>query len=93
MLGATEVAQFENTWFGIKQQVLWFYVSMTDTQRMDVSQTPEELVHVQLDETYRNCLLRFTVMTSHFVDRLRNKLQDQVQKHLIFLKAKEANSD
>ena len=48
MLGAAEVTQLEDACFRVKQQVLWLDVSVTHSQRVDVSQTPEQLVHVQL---------------------------------------------
>lgn len=52
---------------------------------MDVGQAAEELVHVELDEADGDRLLGFAVMTRHFVHRLRDKLQDQVEKHFILL--------
>ena len=52
---------------------------------MDIRQAPEQLVHVELDKTYRNSLFGFAVVARNFVDRLRDELEDQVEKHLVFL--------
>lgn len=46
--GPAEVAQFKHGRLRIQQEVLGFYVTMTDPEGMDVGQAPEELVHVQL---------------------------------------------
>lgn len=43
-----EVAEFENGGLWIQQQILGLDVPMTDPERMDVGQAPEQLVHVQL---------------------------------------------
>lgn len=43
-----KVAELEHGGFWIQQQILWLDVPMTDPERMDVCQTPKQLVHVQL---------------------------------------------
>lgn len=43
-----KVTKFKHGRLRIQQKVLGFYVTMTDPEGMDVGQTPEELVHVQL---------------------------------------------
>lgn len=48
LLSAAKVAQFQHSRFRIEQQVLRFNVTMTNAQRMDVSETSEQLVHVKL---------------------------------------------
>lgn len=48
MFGAAKVTQFQHSRLGIQQQVLRFNVAMTNAQRVDVRQTAEKLVHVQL---------------------------------------------
>lgn len=55
-----EVAEFENGGLWIQQQILGLDVPMTDPERMDIGQAPEQLVHVQLHtDTHTN-----TVMTT-----------------------------
>lgn len=43
-----EVAEFQNGRLWIQQQILGLDVPMADPERVDVGQTPEQLVHVQL---------------------------------------------
>ena len=74
VLGATKIAELQDARFGVKKQILRLNVSVTDTQRMDVSQAPKELVHVQFNKTYRNSLFGFAIVTCHFVNCLGNKL-------------------
>lgn len=47
--GATEVTELEYAGIRIKQKILRFDISMTDTLRVDVRQGAEELVDVYLD--------------------------------------------
>lgn len=57
LFGAAKVTQFQHSRFGIQQQVLWLDVAMTDAQRVDVSETSEQLVHVKLKREESKYLL------------------------------------
>ena len=54
---------------------------------MDVGQTSEKLVHVQLDEGDWDRLLAFGVLSGHLVDGFRDVLEDEVQVDLVLLLA------
>ena len=56
VLGASKIAQLQHSRLGVKQQVLWLDVPVADAQRVDVGQASKQLVHVELDETDRDCL-------------------------------------
>lgn len=43
-----KVTEFENGGLRIQQQILGLDVPMTDPERVDVGQAPEQLIHVQL---------------------------------------------
>ena len=44
----SKVAEVQNVFFCVKQQVLWLDVAVADAFRMDISQCPKELVRIQL---------------------------------------------
>lgn len=48
LLGAAKVAQLQYGRLRVEQQVLGFDITMADTERVDVRETPEQLVHVEL---------------------------------------------
>lgn len=48
LLGAAKVAQLQHGRLRIQQQVLGFDVAMADTERVDVSETSKQLVHIEL---------------------------------------------
>lgn len=48
LFGAAKVAQLEYGRLRIQQQVLGLDVTMADTERVDVGETPEQLVHIEL---------------------------------------------
>lgn len=59
---------------------------MADTKSMNIGETPEQLVHVQLDLKHWHCLLNLGVVTGGTVDGLWDILEDKVEIDLILLK-------
>lgn len=53
----SEIAQLQNSSNGVQKKILWFDVAMAYAEGMDVGQTSEELVHVQLDLEHGHGLL------------------------------------
>lgn len=84
-LGAAKVAKLEDTGVGIEKQVLRLDVAVADALRVDVGQSAEELVNVQLDLEDWHCRLHLVEETGRSVDRLRHKLLNQVQVHFVLL--------
>lgn len=42
--------QFQHSRFGIQEKVLRLNVAMTNAQRVDISETSKQLVHVELEQ-------------------------------------------
>ena len=74
----SKVNELENATIRVDQKILWFYVSVTNAQRMDVSQRSEQLVHIEPDHEGRYRLLWLRVVSRQTVDRLRNELEHQI---------------
>ena len=72
---------------GINQQILRLNVSVANTKRMDVSQGPESLVGVQLNEDHGHLLLHFVVVLQDPEHGLRHVVHYYVQVDLIVLVA------
>lgn len=59
---------------------------MADAESVNIGETPEQLVHVQLDLKHWHCLLDLGVVTGGTVDGLWDVLEDKVEIDLILLK-------
>lgn len=88
MLGAAKVTQLEDSRFRVEQQVLRLDVSVTNALRVNVGQTAEQLVHVQLDEHDGNALLALGVLSGHLVDGLGDVFQHEIEVNLVLLLAR-----
>ena len=69
----------------VYQQILRLYISVNDIYRMNVSQSSEELVGVQLDKDHGDLLFEFAVGFKDPENGLRDVLHDHVQVYLISL--------
>lgn len=56
-LGGTEIAQFQYGRGGIYEQILWLDVAVTDSQRVNVAESSEQLIHERLQRNvcYEMC--------------------------------------
>lgn len=59
---------------------------MADAEGMNIGETPEQLVHVQLDLKHWHCLLDLGVVAGGTVDGLWDVFEDKVEIDLILLK-------
>ena len=84
-LGTAKVAELENTGSWVQQKVLWLDISVADALRMDVGESAEELVNVQLDLEDWHGRLHLVEVPRCAVDGLWNEFLDQVEVYLILL--------
>jgi len=69
----------------VNQQILRLYISVDDIYRMNVSQSSEELVGVQLDQDHGNLLFEFAVGLKDPENGFRDVFHDHIQVYLISL--------
>lgn len=69
----------------INQQVLWLDVSVTDSQGMNVSQRPEHLVSIHLDEEGGHTLLHLDIVPHNSVDGLWDVIHDDIEVDFVSL--------
>ena len=86
-LCAAEITQLQNARSGVKQQVLGFDVPVADSLRVDVGERAEQLVDVELDFEDGHDRLHLVEVARSAVNRLGNKLEHEIQIHLVLLYA------
>ena len=69
----------------VNENILRLDVSVTDALCMDVSDTTEQLVRVNLDKDVWDHLLHLQVLLHDSVDCIRNIVHDHIQIHLVWL--------
>ena len=69
----------------VHQQVLRLDIAVTIAKRVDVGQSSERLISVQLDQERRNGLLHFIVVLEDSVDCLRYVVHYHIQIYFILL--------
>eukprot|EP00042_Codosiga_hollandica_P047769 m.523355 g.523355 ORF g.523355 m.523355 type:complete len:537 (-) comp57523_c0_seq15:1321-2931(-) len=84
-LGTAEIAELDDTRCGIDEKILRLDITMAHANRVNVCQSTEGLVDEGLDVENWNWSASFGVLALVLIQRLRNKLQNQVQVHLVFL--------
>lgn len=67
----------------IDQDILGLNVSVADADCVDVGDTPQQLVCVELNQERRNCLSHLEVLLHNSVYCLRNKVHHHVQIDLV----------
>jgi len=58
---------------------------MADSERMDIGQTSEQLIHVQLDLEHGHCLLDLGVVARCTIDRLWDIFEHEIEENFILL--------
>lgn len=82
---ATKVTELQDSSARVQQKVLWLNVTMADTLRVNVCESTEELVDVELDlEDWHDCLHLVEVSRSP-VDGLWDVLLYKVEVYFVLL--------
>jgi len=84
-LGWSKITQLKKVGAGIYQQVLWLNISVTNTERMNISQRSEHLIRIQFNQNIRNSLFSFSVISHNLVEGFRNEIHNNIQKYFILL--------
>lgn len=84
-LGRTKITELENTRGGVEEQVLGFYITVANADRVDVCERAQELVHIELDLQHRHRLFKLDIMTRCAINSFWDVFKDEVQVDLIFL--------
>ena len=80
-----KVAQLQNPGSGVQEQVLGFDVTMTDANRVDVSEGPQELIHVQFDLEGGHGLFEFGIVATGTIHGFRYIFEHKVEINLVLL--------
>jgi len=75
-LGASKVNELENSAGWVQKQVLRLDVSVADSLRMDVCESSEELVYVQLHFEHGHCCLHLVKVARRSVDGFWHVFED-----------------
>ena len=62
----------------VDQQVLWLDVSVANTQRVNVGESSERLVRIELDKKIWNWLLHLVIVLEHAIYCFRNVVHDYI---------------
>lgn len=89
-LRAAEITELENSAVGVQEKVLRLDVTMADALGVDVRKCSEQLVDVQLNFQNRHGDLHLVEKAGCSIDRLGNKLLNQVEVNLVSLQPKSA---
>lgn len=80
-----EVTELENAGCWVQQQVLWLNIAVADALRVDVGESAEKLVNVELDLKDWHGGLHLVEISRRAVDGLWNEFLDQVEVNLVLL--------
>lgn len=74
--------------FAVDENVVWFYVSMADAYFVEIEETPEHLVGIDLDKVVRHHLFSIVVFDDA-VDCVGEVVHDDIEELLVGLLSKE----
>lgn len=69
----------------VHEKILRLYISMTDSDAVNVGKRAEDLVGIELDEDIGDFMLALTVVFDNFVKIPWNVVHDNIQVHFIGL--------
>ena len=81
----SKIAEFQNSSSGIEKQILGLDITMADSERMNIRQTSEQLIHVKLDLKHGHRLLDLGVVARCAIDGLWNIFEHKVEEDFILL--------